>query len=223
MQRTPRTKSNMQLNLIFLGDVAAGKATQSAYFAKKYKLYDFDMGRELTLLREKQRDVNHILKKNYDKGILAPTQLCRQILRDTISSVPKTKGILFDGHPKMVQEARLARKLLAESGRTKPLVVYITIPVEETKKRIASRQGYKGTNTTRRSDDTLKGLQNRAKYYRINIRQVIKYFSSVYKFERISGMGTPVQVRARIQKAIDLYIKNNQPWESQSKLSKKSK
>lgn len=201
-------KNSLHLNLIILGDVAAGKATQSAYFAKKYNLYDFDMGRELTMLREKQRDVNHILKKNYDKGILAPTQLCRQILRDTIAKVPRSKGILFDGHPKMVQEARLARKLLEQAGRAKPLVLYITIPVAETKKRIALRKGYIGTKTTHRSDDTIKGLHNRAKYYRTNIQQVIKYFSSIYKFEKISGMGTPVMVRARVQKAIDRYIKS---------------
>lgn len=208
-QATKRSKkATAQLNLILLGDVAAGKATQSAYFSKKYKLYDFDMGRELTILREKQSSVNNTLKKNYDKGILAPTQLCRKILKDTISSIPNSKGILFDGHPKMVMEARLVNKLIKESGRTLPLVLYITIPVKETQKRIASRKGYLGTGTTHRSDDTIKGLQNRAKYYRINIKAVTEYFASVYTFARIDGMGSPSQVRQRIQKAITFYLKN---------------
>lgn len=197
-----------QLNLILLGDVAAGKATQSAYFAKKYKLFDFDMGRELTILREKQRAVDQILKKNSDKGILAPTRLCRQILRQTISKLPRSQGILFDGHPKMVQEARLVSQLLRQTGRPRPLVLYLTIPLAETKKRIALRQGYAGTKTRHRSDDTVLGLQNRAKYYRSNIQQVIKYFSSVYEFEKISGLGTPAQVRVRIQKAVDRFVKN---------------
>ncbi len=208
MKTKSAQKKSPQLNLILLGDVAAGKATQSAYFSKKYKLFDFDMGRELTLLREKQKSVNHTLKKNYDKGILAPTQLCRKILADKISKLPKSKGILFDGHPKMVQEARLADKLLRQTGRSKPLVLYITIPVKETQRRIATRKGYLGTHTSHRSDDTVKGLQNRAKYYRKNIKAVTEYFATVYTFARIDGMGTPAQVRNRIQKAITFYLKN---------------
>ena len=203
-----KKQKSIQLNLILLGDVAAGKATQSKYFAKKYKLYDFDMGRELTLLRQKQQSVNHTLKKNYDKGILAPTDLCKKILKEKISKLPKSKGILFDGHPKMVQEARLANELLLKTGRSKPLVLYITIPVKETQKRISIRKGYLGTKTTRRSDDTIKGLQNRAKYYRKNIKAVTEYFAKVYTFARIDGMGTPAQVRIRIQKAINFYLKN---------------
>ena len=201
-------KPQVQLNLVLLGDVCAGKATQSAYFSKKYNLFDFDMGRELTLLREQQKSADHILKKNYDKGILAPTQMVREILLEKISKLPKTKGILFDGHPKMVQEARLVNKLIGQTGRARPLVLYITIPVKETHKRLALRKGYLGTNTTHRSDDTIKGLQNRAKYYRKNIKAVTEYFASVYTFARIDGMGTPVQVRERIQKAITFYLKN---------------
>ncbi len=45
------TKKFPPFNLILLGDPGAGKATQAAYFAKKYNMFDFDMGKELTLLR----------------------------------------------------------------------------------------------------------------------------------------------------------------------------
>lgn len=204
---SPKSKK-VQLNLILLGDVAAGKATQSAYFSKKYKLFDFDMGRELTLLREKNSKVNSTLKKNYDKGILAPSKMVKTILESTITKIPSNRGILFDGHPKMITEAKLATKLLNQTKRDKPLVLYITIPLSETYKRISNRKGYLHTKTTRRSDDTVSGLKNRARYYRKNIKQVIEYFAGVYTFARIDGLGTPAQVRVRIQKAIDFYLKN---------------
>ncbi len=201
--------SAAKLNLILLGDVAAGKATQSAYFSKKYKLFDFDMGRELTLLRQKDPSVHRVLIKSGDKGILSPSHIAQKILKDKIKKTPKSKGILFDGHPKMVQEAKLAVKLLNEFGRAKPLVLYITIPVAETHKRIAIRKGYIGTKMTKRPDDSLKALQNRAKYYRKNIRGVVRYFSSVYTFKKIDGMGNRDQVRARVQRAINEYLKNS--------------
>lgn len=206
-KKTSSTKK-FQLNLILLGDVGAGKATQSAYFAKKYKLFDFDMGKELTLLREKNSAVHAAQKRTADKGILTPTDIVRKINRRVIKSVPATKGILFDGHPKMVGEAQLIKKLLEATKRSEPLVLYITIPVAETVKRVKLRKGYLGTKMAKRSDDTVLGLKNRTRYYKKNIKQVIEYFAQHYTFGRIDGLGTRGQVRKRIQKAIDFYIKN---------------
>lgn len=195
-------------NLIILGDVGAGKATQSAYFAKKYKMFDFDMGRELTLLRQKDKTVDKAQQRTADKGILTPTKIVRKLLVDRIHSVPEQTGILFDGHPKMIGEAKLVKKILAATNRTKPLVIYLQIPRTETVTRIKSRQGYAQTAFAKRSDDTVQGLKNRAIYYRNQIRKVTSYFDKQYQFVCVSGLGTRSQVRARIQKAIDNYLKN---------------
>lgn len=208
--RKPQSKKQkpLQLNLIILGDVAAGKATQSAYFAKKYNLFDFDMGKELTLLRQKDHKLESIQKRTADKGILTPTKIVKQINQKTITGLPKNKGILFDGHPKMIGEARLVKQLLDKTKRSKPLVLYLTIPVSETVKRMKKRHGYAGTRVKKRSDDTITGLKNRAKYYQHNIKQVIRYFANHYTFGRISGLGTRAEVKQRIQKAISFYLKN---------------
>ncbi len=207
MKKTPRSKK-FQLNLVLLGDVGAGKATQSAYFAKKYGLFDFDMGRELTLLRDKDKRVENAQRKTADRGILTPTSIVRDINRKVITSISSNKGILFDGHPKMVGEAKLVKQLLEQTSRTKPLVLYITIPISETVQRIKERKGYLGTKIAKRSDDTVSGLSNRARYYKKNIKQVTEYFEQHYTFGRINGLGSRTDVRKRIQKAIDFYIKN---------------
>ncbi|HMR55007.1 MAG TPA: nucleoside monophosphate kinase [Candidatus Doudnabacteria bacterium] len=195
-------------NLILLGDVGAGKATQSAYFAKKYKMFDFDMGRELTLLRKKNAHVDSAQKRTADKGILTPTKIVREILKTKISKTSKSQGILFDGHPKMIGEAKIVRKLLVESKRSNPLVIYLLIPREESVKRVLSRKGYGDTQVKKRSDDTIAGLKNRAKYYRDQIKKVTKYFGDHYDFVCIDGVGTPTQVRARVQNAITQFLKN---------------
>ncbi len=194
------------LNLIILGDVGAGKATQSAYFAKKYKLRDFDMGLELTMLRQKNSEVDTAQRRTADKGILTPTKIVRGILERTITGTNNQQGILFDGHPKMIGEAKIVTKLLEQTKRSKPLVIYLSIPQAETVARIKHRQGYKNTTFAKRSDDTLSGLKNRARYYREQISKVIKYFAKHYEFVTISGTGTRSQVRSRIQAAINRYI-----------------
>lgn len=213
----PRLKSNMKksgksrgktisrLNLILLGDPGAGKATQGAYFAKKYKMYDHDMGRELTLLREKNKTAEAVMKKNNDQGKLTPTKIVRQINEKVVCGLPKSQTILFDGHPKMVGEAKLIVKYLKQTGRTNPLVVYLKIPSDEVVYRIQHRKGYYNTKFNKRADDSTTALRNRAKYYRKNIAAVVEFFKSKYTFVYIDGMGSRTEVRKRVQKAIDDY------------------
>ncbi len=196
------------LNLVLLGDPGAGKATQADFFANKYKMLDYDMGRELTLLRQKSKAADDVMSKNNDKGLLTPTAIVRKLNRSTILDTPSTKGILFDGHPKMVGEAKIVSKLLKETGRSKPLVLYLRIPQQEVINRIQKRKGYYNTKFSKRADDSVTALRNRAKYYRKNIAEVVEFFKSTYTFANIDGMGTRTEVRKRIQKAIDFYIKN---------------
>jgi adenylate kinase len=202
-----KARTKKTLNLILLGDPGAGKATQAAYFAKKYDMYDFDMGRELTLLREKNRRASKELEKNYDKGSLAPTVMVRQIINEKFSKLPKSKNLLLDGFPKMLGEARIISKLMKHTNRSNIIVCYIRIPQDEVVKRVLHRKGYADTKFSKRLHDTEEGLKNRAKYYRINIQQVKKFFAKNYPFFHIDGTGTRTQVRARIQKIINDQLK----------------
>jgi adenylate kinase len=200
-------KVSKPFNLIILGDPGAGKATQAAYIAKKYNMYDYDMGKELTLLRAKNKTVEQAQKKTADKGNLTPTMIVRKLNNDFISQADPNKGILFDGHPKMLGEAKLVASLLKKQKRTNPLFIYLSIPQSEIINRTTNRKGYLDTKLKAREDDTLEALKNRARYYRKNIKDVVDFFSSKYMFQRISGLGTRTEVRAKIQKAIDKYLK----------------
>ena len=191
------------LNLILLGDPGAGKATQAAYFAKKYDMYDFDMGRELTVLRDKNKRASKVLENNYDKGSLAPTVMVRQIINEKFSKLPKSKNLLLDGFPKMLGEARIIRNLMQHTNRSNVIVCYLKIPQDEVVKRVLHRRGYADTKFSKRLHDSEEGLKNRAKYYRINIQQVKKFFAKNYPFYNVDGTGTRTQVRARLQKIIN--------------------
>ncbi len=208
--KVARRVKTAELNMILLGDPGAGKATQGAYFAKKYNMYDHDMGRALTLLRQKNKKVEIVQKKTADRGILTPTAIVRKINEKVVLGLPASKCILFDGHPKMVGEAKLVAKYLKQTKRRDPLVVYLRIPAAEVIKRIQKRHGYYNTKYNKRADDSTAGLRNRAKYYRKNIAEVVQLFKSKYRFTYIDGLGTRMEVRKRIQKVIDSYLKSGQ-------------
>lgn len=195
----------LPVNIILLGDPAAGKATQGALLAKKFKLFDFDMGKELSRRRQADKRLHQALSSKTDKGNLTPTAFVRDILRETINGLRPSKGILFDGTPKMLGEAKLVAKLMQQQHRSDPLVIYLSIPLDETVKRMNDRQGYFKGKFGKRADDSDEGLKNRARYYRKNVAEVVAFFSSKYQFEKISGLGTTTQVHKRIMQAINKF------------------
>lgn len=188
----------LPINIILLGDPAAGKATQSELLLKKFPLYDLDMGKEL---RRLERGSSAMAKsiRTINKGNLGPTEVVRAILRHHIEHVSMQKGILFDGNPKMVGEAKLVAKLLKEQGRRNPFVIYLSIPMHETVTRMMERG---------REDDTLEALKNRVKYYRTNIAEVVSFFRTKYDVKKINGLGTVDEVHERIMKAIKEFMRS---------------
>jgi adenylate kinase family enzyme len=187
------------LNIILLGDPAAGKATHGAFLAKKYHLYDLDMGRELRSLEH-----NPVLRKKYkldqtlDSGKLTPTALVRNLLRDKIHATQKTQGILFNGTPKMLGEAKLVAKWLKTEKRQKVIFIYLSIPLKETIRRMTARKTYFKGKFSKRPDDNDRALKNRIAYYKNNISQVVKYFKKLYPSLTISTLGSIAEARKRL-------------------------
>ncbi len=165
------------LNVVLLGDPGAGKATQANLLLARRRMYDLDMGE---ILRKRR---SRALRAAMDSGKVAPTSLVREIFKREILSVPDGLGILFNGTPKMLGEAKLVLKLLNQNGRTKDrvLVLYLWVP----RSTIFERTRGRG-----RTDDTPTALANRFRYYRKNIAGVVSYLKVQYKFVKVSGTGT---------------------------------
>lgn len=194
------------LNIFLLGDPAAGKATQAAWLTRRFHLYDLDMGRELRFLKARDPRVRKLLERTYDKGKTTQTNLVRGIFKKRISDVPKRQGILFDGNPKMIGEAKLIYRWLTEQGRNRAVLVYLSIPMSETVARTAGRREYFKGKYSKRSDDTPGALKNRVKYYRTQITHVVSFFKSKYPYRKISGLGTRAEVRQRILKFLKPHL-----------------
>lgn len=189
-------------NLILLGDPAAGKATHARMLLQSRPMLDLDMGKELRRM-QKQR-ARKALTRTLDQGKLTPTQIVRKILHEKIVNAPKHQGILFDGTPKMVGEAKLVHKWLKQQKRQDPVVVYLYIPMHETVKRMRHREEYFKGKFSKRADDNVRALKNRVAYYRHNIREVVKFFKTQYQYKKISSVGSKKQVHDRLMK----YLKS---------------
>lgn len=191
MQQSP-------LNIFLLGDPAAGKATQAAFLIAKYPLYDLDMGQELRRLKARDPKIRKMLERSYDRGHTTQTVLVRKIFKQKIFSTPKSKGILFDGNPKQIGEAKLVYQWLKKQHRQNSVLIYLSIPMAETIKRMSGRVEYFKGKFSKRADDNAASLKNRVKYYRKNVTGVVKFYKSKYPYKKISGLGTKRDVKKRI-------------------------
>lgn len=191
------------ITIILLGDIAAGKATHSGYLVRRYGCRELDMGRELRRMKSKDKRMARALSGTMDKGKLAQTEVVRGIFRDFILGTPKSKGLLLDGAPKMVGEARLVRAWLEESGRGRDsvLVLYLKITKAEMTRRTKRRQEKEG-----RTDDSAAAIANRIKYYQKNIAAVIAYFEKHYTYKIVSSMGTIAQVERNIEREVNGFL-----------------
>jgi len=127
----------------------------------------------------------------------------RDIFKRTISTVPAQKGILFNGTPKMIGEAKLVARLLKQYKRSDPIVIYINIPLSEVMQRAKKRRIYADGKIIKRHDDTEAALHNRRRYYKNQVSRVVAFFKKKYAFKNISGLGSRAEVRARIIAAIN--------------------
>jgi adenylate kinase family enzyme len=194
------------INIILLGDPAAGKATHGKFLEKKYRLYNLDMGHELRMLESnKALRKKYRLDKTLDSGKLTPTELVRNLLHDKIHAIQNSKGILFNGTPKMLGEAKLVAKWLKEEKRERVLFVYLSIPLKETIRRMTSRKTYFKGKFSKRPDDNNKALKNRISYYQKNISQVVKYFKNLYPFVKISTTGSILEAKKRLIKVLEKH------------------
>jgi adenylate kinase len=190
-------------NLILLGDPASGKGTQARVLARKCHFYNFDMGKEV---RKPAVLASYDYAHTTAIGKLTPTSVARGILRRVISKTPAQKGLLFNGHPKMIGEAQFVSKWLKKYKRRDPLVLYVHIPMEETLIRARRRVAYVAGKRRKRDDDAERAIRNRKRYYKEQVSRVVTFFKKKYTVKFVSGMGTRAEVAKRIEQEVKKFL-----------------
>ena len=194
-------RAQKPFNLILLGDPASGKGTQAARLAKKYRFYDLDMGREV---RKPAARARYDYAKTTAIGKLTPTAVVRDIFKRVIAAAPARKGILFNGTPKMINEAKLVARELARAKRARPArhLSHASRPA-----RCSSAR-----RSAARDDDSMRALHNRQKYYKEQITRVVAFFGERYTVKTISGMGTEAAVEKKIEAIIRHHLAKWNIW-----------
>ena len=180
------------------GLAAAGKTTQADLLAKKYGFYQFGMGERLRAEINSGSEVGKKIANTVSSGLLVSDELIIGVLQNIQKPAQET-GIIFDGFPRMVPQAELLDRIMAEVGLEVDLFILLDITSEEAEKRIAARAAATG-----RSDDQDKSVvSNRLEVFRQESEPLIARYEAAGKLIRIDGSQTIEEVFTEIEKHLN--------------------
>jgi adenylate kinase len=126
---------------VIFGPPGSGKGTQAAALCERFKLAHVSTGDMLREAVRNQTELGMRAKALMEEGKLVPDELVGGIVRDKVAQLQASgKGILFDGYPRNVDQARYLDTILAGLNLAVDIVAVLEVPAENLVKRICGRR-----------------------------------------------------------------------------------
>lgn len=217
--------SQKPMYLVLLGAPGAGKGTQAALLAEKLGLIHVSSG---DLFRENvsNRTELGVLAQSYmSRGELVPDDVTIRMVMERLSRPDCVKGVILDGFPRTLAQARPLDKALAAQGNAISLVPYIFVPQDALLQRLSGRwtcqqcqavyhEVYSapkvvgvcnvcGGRLYQRPDDTPETQKNRIDVYMQQTAPLIEYYRQAGVLAEVDGRGSVEEVRDALLKVIE--------------------
>lgn len=150
-------------HVVIVGPQGAGKGTQAARIAPEFGLIHLATGDLFRALLKLDTPLAGEVREFYDRGDLVPDELTARILfsaLDERAADAAPTGALFDGYPRNKAQAEVLDEKITAREEALAAVVYLNVPIEILKERIAGRSAEEG-----RTDDTPEALERRLNIY----------------------------------------------------------
>jgi adenylate kinase len=160
-----------------LGSPGSGKGTLSEQLRDQYGINHISTGE----LIRKSDDPE--LKKIIEGGNLIPDDMMLKMLRKELKKMDVGKGIIFDGYPRNIKQARKLDSLLGKLGLGLNHAVYLSIPEEVAKERIRKR----AKKENRKDDSSEETINKRFEEYKEKTYPLVDFYKKSRKLIRIDA------------------------------------
>jgi adenylate kinase len=210
--------------IIFLGAPGAGKGTQAAIVAQELNLVHIASGDLFRQALEAGTELGMQAKSYMEKGELVPDEITIQMVLERMSAPDCESGVILDGFPRNLKQAKALDRALIEQAKTIDKVVYIKVSEEELVKRLSGRWICRNCQTPyhtidsppkvwgkcdkcggelyQRPDDTWETVKQRLKVYFAETAPLTDYYTQSGKLLEIDGEGGVEDVSGRIVLAL---------------------
>lgn len=220
---------NQPLIVIILGRPGCGKGTQAKLLQEKFSLEYIGSG---DLLREQVKNDHNFssakLKAILERGDLAPTFFVFKVWLDKVEALKnKTdfKGVVFDGNPRKLLEARLMEDALAWYDWLEyTKVILVDISAEDSYARLTQRRMCEkcnrvipyfghfklltacdkcGGKLVKRADDDPEAVRHRLDVFELEIQPVINHYEESGLLIKVDGDRPIEEVHESIVRALE--------------------
>ena len=186
------------LNIILFGPPGSGKGTQAEMLKKDFDLVHISTG---DLLRGEISNGTKLgleAKNFMNNGELVPDEVVIGMIDNKIADNKNTKGVIFDGFPRTVEQAEALNKLMDKYETFISTVLALDVSDDELKTRLSKR----GETSGRADDVDPVVIENRIKVYKNETAVVGDFYAKEGKFVEIEGEGTVESIYNRLVKQI---------------------
>lgn len=185
-------------NIIIFGPPGSGKGTQSDMLINKFGFHHISTGELLRKHIAEGSELGKIADSYCSVGQLIPDQLMVDILDNKIASEPEVlDGLILDGFPRTISQARDLKNLMAKYEAKIDAVVGLELPDELLTDRLLKRGEVSG-----RSDDNLDTIKKRIEVYHKKTLPLRQYYIDENKYFPIKADGTIEEVFNEIEQAL---------------------
>jgi len=210
--------------IIFLGAPGAGKGTQAAMVAQELGLAHIASGDLFRQALEQGTELGIQAKSYMEKGMLVPDEITIKMVLERISAPDCELGVILDGFPRNLEQAKALDEALLEQGKAIDKVIYIKVSQEELLNRLSGRwicrqcqAPYHTINSPpkvwgkcdncggelyQRPDDTVETVKKRLEVYFAQTAPLIDYYAKANKLLELDGEGSVNEVGKRIVNAL---------------------
>lgn len=189
------------INLVIFGGPGSGKGTQSDLIIEEYGLFHISTGEVLRDHISRGTELGKIAEGFISEGKLIPDELIINVLGETIDeNVDKiaSAGVIFDGFPRTLEQAKALKPLLAERKMQLNAVIGLEVPDEILTERLINRGKESG-----RSDDNKDTIKKRLDVYHNQTSPLRDYYVNEGLYVSINGCGAINDIFAEIKNAIE--------------------
>lgn len=208
------------MNLILIGAQGSGKGTQAQRLAELRHLKPCASGELLRKAIAQGTPLGRAAQPYLERGELVPDELIIGLVLECIETQEGHSGIILDGFPRNVAQARALDERLAERRQQIDWVVYLDVPRELLEERLSDRYvckaaehvwntkthpprlpgicDYDGSPLFQRPDDTPEKIARRLEIFFSETIRLTDYYGVQGKLLRVAGAGSIDEVTREI-------------------------
>lgn len=162
----------MMDNIVIFGAPGSGKGTYSAILKNRFGYEHISTGDVLRSEIKAGTELGNIAKSFVDQGQLIPDDLMIDMLAKVYDSRRGSLGVIFDGFPRTIKQAKALKEMLMSRGERLSVTVNLIVKEEELMRRLLRRADIEG-----RADDNEDTIKKRFNVYNTQTAPLLDWFA----------------------------------------------